>query len=236
MPIIYHDNQFSPRTLYFFDNPQKPINQINIVAVYFVPRDRQKDQINNWRDILEKNLSSLQKFHELQFQGHSNLSYSIYDSPITGEQDGKFYDTDDTNKGNPEALRQVAAEVERRLLTADGDLKNEKFNNQILKSDYQTLIILYEGVGASGAVGEPAALISRKYFSQTDDEYSGTTTMAHEFYHTLGIPDGYKEEVLENYGLLVEKLTTQDIMGSGRTISLDKTYLSRETLQHFGLQ
>ena len=236
VPKIYREPALATTPLHFYDNPQKPISRINVTAVYFVPSDKQTEQIDNWRELLEENLSKLQKFHELQFQGYSRLTYKIYEQPIIGEKESIFYDTDNTNKGNPEALRTTAAEIEKRLLSAGGDLWNDKFSSQLPEADYQPLIILYEGVGASGAVGEPAVLISRRYFTELEYQQENTTTLAHEFYHTLGIPDGYQEKIQEGYGLQIEKLTTSDIMGLGRQGPLERTYLGRQTLQRFGLE
>lgn len=230
VPSIYREAERRARTAHFYDNPQKPLNQIQVVGVYFVPRDRNNSQMSNWQEVLEKSLEELQRFHELQLQNSSSLTYKIYSSPIIGREKGRFYDTDDTNRGNPEALRRAATEIEERLLTPVGDLWDKSFASlQTPSTTYRVLVILYEGVGASGAVGEPAALISRQYFTKSEYQTIGSSILAHEFYHTLGLPDDYE--------IPTAVPASSDIMGMsiGRFRPLNKTYLSRETLSHLGL-
>ena len=201
-----------------------PIGEIAISAFYFVPKNKQNRLILSWRELLQKNLNKLAEFHNLQFQGRSRINYQIYPNPIIGQGDNLAYDTDVTQHGNPEALRRIAGELEERVFGPRGDLRRTDFIQHNGRS-YQVLVILYEGVGASGS--DNVALLSRTFL--TDSEYSdfGPTFLAHEFYHTLGIPDGYE--------LPTSIATNEDIMGIGRARLLEKTYISRSTLRAMGL-
>ena len=86
-------------------------------------------------------------------------------------------------------------------------------------------MVMYEGVGASG--GGDIALVSRVFLSDPAYQTYGNTFWVHEFYHTLGLLDGYDIET----GIS----TTEDIMGLGRFQTLSHTYLSAASLAQLGL-
>ena len=69
-------------------------------------------------------------------------------------------------------------------------------------------------------------LVNREYLSGERGP-NGDSIFAHEFYHTLGAPDGYAHES----GIA----GTSDLMGLGRMRPLAHTYLDKETLKSFGL-
>lgn len=209
-----------------FDDPATPISSIHITAFYFVPKNKESAIIQNWRELLDENLKKLQAFHALQFQGRSKIEYTVYPVPVIGLKNNLEYDTEVTQYGNPEALQSIAAELEARVFNTTGDLHHPGFG-KTTKGAYSVSIILYEGVGASGTA-DGVALISRKFLSNPEYRETAATILAHEFYHTLGIPDGYEREHANP--------TTKDIMGLGRISSpIEKTYIERETLGALGL-
>ncbi len=209
--------------LHYYHNGEVPIEKIHALVLYFVPKNKTASAIPDWREILEPPIKALQRFHAFQFQGRSLLTYNIYPRPVIGRQDNMFYDTEITQHGNPEALRRTAQELEERMMKPGGDLYNPYW--AITEPGvYRVTIVMYEGVGASG--GGNTAFVSRIFFSDPRWRDIAATTLAHEFYHTLGIPDAYELEE----GIA----TSQDIMGLGRTRPLEKTYLERNTLYQLG--
>lgn len=204
---------------YIYNNPGQLIEDIEITALYFIPRNKTGQQIGNWKEILEENLKKLQEFHDLQFLGRSGISYRILDEPVAGNKNNLEYDTNSTQHGNPEGLRRIMAELEeRKLVRSDLDSSAD--------SDiYRVVLILYEGVGASGS--NNVALVSRTFY--TDPQYQSVrgTILAHEFYHTLGLPDAYE---IPN-----AVPTSLDIMGLGLSRPLEKNYISKESLKRLGI-
>lgn len=235
VPQIYREDIKNTRALHLYDNPKQSINEIHLTGIYFVPQDRQNNQLESWQEDLRSSLAELKQFHDLQFQGYSDLTIDIYPNPIIGRQDSIYYDTDNTNQGNPQALRNVSVEIQERVFSPEGDYWNSDDKKIVQPNAYRTVLILYEGVGASGAIGEPTALISSYYFKNENTRNKGNVFLAHEFYHTLGLPEGYAVRKIQTpYAAEIESLTSSDIMGAGRHQTLDKTYIDRQTLTHMG--
>lgn len=229
VPRIYQESPPQAKEIHMYNDSSRSLEEISVLVFYFVPRNKFDSTLENWHELLEKNLQKLQAFHALQLQGSSQLDYTIYPKPIIGLQDNLYYDTDVTQRGNPEALRQVTRELETRVLDGSGDLFRSDFLPEGYAPDrqhpYQVLLVMYEGVGASG--GDNGALVSSTFLSDERFSTFGSTYLTHEFYHTLGVPDGYDLETAI--------ATESDIMGLGRLGFLDKTYLDRETLKLLGL-
>ncbi|MDO8600671.1 MAG: hypothetical protein Q7R73_03575 [bacterium] len=243
-------------TPHIFNNPDSGIQHIRIAAFYFVPKNKAAAGTAEWRTLLEKNLEQLQKFHTLQFQGRSVVTYVVYPEPVVGYADQLVYDTESTQHGNPKALLNIGEELDQRVFFPEGDLYRPDFWKKE-EGSYPVMFIMYEGVGASGGViaesdfesvgdiakelGLPESvifkvnvksaegffLLSRTFLSDLPYRAFGASVLAHEFYHTLGIPDEYEEED--------EKPTSADIMGLGRFRPIEKTYIQRETLRALGL-
>ena len=199
---------------HYFKDPSQSIAKINLTAFYFVPKNKQDRAIANWQEVLEANLKKVQEFHNFQLQERSDFSYQIYPEIVIGEHENIFYDTDVTQHGNPEALRGIAEELKKRMLFGK-DSGNE----------YRVALIMYEGVGASG--GGNIALVSRVFL--TDSRYGAVSSsiLAHEFYHTLGLPDAY---ILET-----SAPTSEDIMGLGRERPIERAFIGRKTLNELGI-
>lgn len=238
-----------------YNIPERSLKHTQIAAFYFVPKNKVDAQDENWKALLEAGLEKLRAFHALQFQGFSDLTYAIYPEPVIGVEENLFYDTEVTQRGNPRALMSVAEEIEGRVFRPSGDLAIREFSAPPAHV-YPVMLIMYEGVGAAGgviheseletvgeiaeALGLPEEIIFRVnvdsaggFFLVNRDFLSeafapaGVTILAHEFYHTIGVPDGYDEE-----SAVAE---TSDIMGLGRFKPLEKTYLKEDTLRQLGL-
>ncbi len=224
VPRVYPESLPELKTPHLYNLPKEPIAEVKIAAFYFVPKNRTDFLFEDWQKIFEENIRKIQDFHHLQFQGKSLISYEIFPEPIIGYEDNQFYDTDITQFGNPEALKSIAIELENRVFGPSGDLYQQDFAKQEGES-YRSLLVMYEGVGASGS--ENVGLVSRTFLTEPEYKEFGTSIFAHEFYHTLRIPDGY--EIPSGIP------TTQDIMGEGRYRPVEKTYIKQATLQQLGL-
>ncbi len=222
-PTIYLESKFSIPSPHLYNDTKQSIKKIHLVAVYFVPKNKQPVSEMLWKNSLEEVIAKLRLFHAVAFRDRSKISYSIYPRVVIGEKDNLIYDTNVTDQGNPEALRNVQAELETRLLTKGGDLYDISVMGD--EKDYTALYILYEGVGAAGA--SKTALLNRKFLTEIEYQSIGSTLFAHEFYHTLDIPDQY--QITDNVS------TSNDIMGLGRFQPLEYTFLDNETLAKLGL-
>ena len=255
VPKIYSEEYAELPTAHSYGDPTRAISEISINAFYFVPQNRAENIVPNWREILENNLQKLQEFHSVQFLGRSRVTYRIYPQPIIGFRDGILYDTEDTGGGNPQALRRVSEEIEKRVFDPKGDLYMTDFD-VVQSGTYPVLAIMYEGVGSIGgviyeskfelagdiakALGLPDGSIFIVNVESADGfflvnklcleeqercEMGGPALFAHEFYHTIGISDEYDGELQ----------TSSDIMGSGRFKRLEETYLNKKTVRKLGL-
>lgn len=207
------------RPAHAFHDPGSPLEEVFVRVVYFVPRDKVADSPEgSWKEALVSSLEELSRFHELQFSGKSRL---VIDAPVllvTGEQGSVFYDTNDTNRGNPHALVEISAELQRKGILGVNDAEGAD------QSKKQITYIIYEGVGAAGM--RDSALLSRKFLSDPSYEKYRSALLAHEFYHTIGAPDAYTEEDIS---------FSEDLMGMGRERPLSENYLEKPLLASFGL-
>ena len=243
-----------PAIPHLYNNPDIKIENIQIFAFYFVPKNKTVKE--NWRNTMESGLNRLQEFHKLQFLQRSKISYNIFPEPVIGEREILFYDTETTNRGNPQALINSSNEIERRVFRSDGNLFYVDFPRSTDKS-YPVLFIMYEGVGASGGIinesGEnltsaeiakklnlPESIIYIVDVKSTDGFFlvnreilegkhgqNGQSILAHEFYHTLGLSD--------EYSLEDASARSADIMGLGRFKPIENTYISKKLMASLGL-
>lgn len=255
-PGVYSEQFVEFGDPHLYNDPARKIAKIKIAAFYFVPKNKTEELNENWKDILQGSLKKLHDFHSVQLQARSNIEYEIYPNPIIGFKNNIDYDTESTQAGNPQALLNISEELEKRVFKSSGDLYNSSFFN-IDSDELPVLAIMYEGVGAVGGMiyeddletrGEIAQkfglpehmihivdiksvdgffLINRVFLSELEYQSTGPSIFAHEFYHTLGIPDEYKE-----YKAIP---TSEDIMGLGRFRPIEKTYIDKDTLKKLGL-
>ena len=191
------------------------ITDIQLKVFYAVPKNRIGKIVDNWEVAIEEIMPDILKFHNLQFHNFSNINYAIYPEPVILEAENLFYDTLDTNRGNPEALKNVSGELERRysdFLKTTGD-------------QFLVLSIIYEGVGSSGSTG--VTLFSHTFLTSPEYLAIKSSLFYHEFGHALGLPDQYDISTNEAF--------SSDIMGSGRRKPIDITYVDRALLKEMGL-
>lgn len=239
---------------HFFNDPSRPIKNVVIFGFYFVPKNKRAVMDPRWKENIRQGLEKLKNFHSFQFRNESNIRYEIYPEPVVGYADSGFYDTEHTQGGNPRALISAAEELEKRVFKLSGDLYNPNFKR--LAGEYPVLAIFYEGVGAAGGTIQDSELNFPSEISEALDISesaifildvdsadgllllnagyinglagpNGDSILAHEFYHTLGVPDGYSHAS----GIA----ESADLMGLGRLKALAHTYLSPETLAAMGL-
>ena len=238
---------------HFFGNPAVQLDKIRLKAVYVVPQG--KTAWPDWKNIFEKALQDDAKFHALQFRNASQISFDIFSEPVFLENSAVYYDSNDTNGGNPRGLIAIAQELETRLLSPDGDLYSSEFVGKN-PNEYTVLGILYEGVGAvGGTVYESGTsssqkiikssklpetiianarikdlnnlfLLNRKFLTDMPYNAYGSTLLYHEFAHTIGLPDAYDEH---------NAILSGDIMGGSRTEPISTTYIGDATLRMLGV-
>ncbi|TSC78938.1 MAG: hypothetical protein G01um101429_614 [Parcubacteria group bacterium Gr01-1014_29] len=207
-----------------YDNPVELTADIQVTAVYFVPQGATPVPTEVWHTLLERELARLQKFHDVQFRGSSRVTYTIHPQAVVGRETHAAYDINLLQHNDPQVLRPVAEEI----------LDGLKISLDTA-SPYKILLVLYEGVGAGGS--KHVALLSRIFFERSDTRDVASTFFAHEFYHALGVPDGYrtaKKVFPDGLEVDVELIQSRDIMGRVR-VPLEEAYLSPETLTALGI-
>lgn len=224
VPPVFKEPRPAVRVPHHAQNPSQGLGEVILTLFYFVPRNKTALSDSQWRPLLEAHLEQLRAFHHLQLQGRSRLGYEVYPRAIIGREENLVYDTDTTEHGNPEALRRIAGELEKRVFRPEGDLYQAAFG-RVPEAGYRVMAILYEGVGASGS--ENAALLSRTFLTEPEYQAASTSLLAHEFYHTLGLADAYD--------LKTAVAKSQDLMGLGRNQPIESTYLGRSALEALGL-
>ena len=222
---------------HFYDKPEVSLERVAVKVVYVVPADiGAKASTTGWSSKVEEKLHQVMNdvavFHRGQFRGSSVMNYEFFPWGVTLRRESRFYDSDNTNEGNPHALTAIAAELQERMFTEGGDLYDAEFS-KYQEEEYRVLALVYAGVGASGgaitkdASYDGALILNQDYFLDERWQQEGPTVLYHELAHTLGVPDSYdiKSGVTE----------TDDIMGSRRDVPLANTYLDLRTLKHMGV-
>lgn len=241
---------------HFYKNPRINLARVVLKVFYVVPQNR-KDKIDpNLEETLENTLEKAAAFHKIQFRELSELKYDIFPKPIILKEENGFYDTEDTNRGNPYALLRVSREVNDRVFIKGGDLYDEEFV-RVEEGEYPVMGLIYEGVGASGSaiyeselnsaaeiarqLGIPESevkvvkikevdgffILNREFLTNPELSLHGVTTLYHEFGHTLGLPDNYNTETNQPFYM--------DIMGGGREETIELMYFDRLSLRDMGV-
>jgi hypothetical protein len=219
---------------HLYGKPDVSIENVSLLVLYFVPKDRTERAMIGWKEVIESHLKELQEFHNAQFSGKSKISYEFYPEIIIGENIGKEYEVNILNHSNPEAIIPVTEEVSRRVLSASGDLYLAK-EKETAGGARQVYLAVFEGEGGAG--NGNMSLISRAYLTENGYEPFGTTFLAHEFYHTLGLPDNYQQSFYvygDSQKISISVLTAEDIMGRVR-VPIKNSYIDREILKKMGI-
>lgn len=198
---------------HFYQDQLRNISEIKIKAFYAVPKNR--SPYESWGDLLVPVLDNSIKFHEVQFRGLSKISYDIFPEPFILEREAIFYDTENTERGNPEGLANITLEIEKR---AANFLKADK-------GEFLVIAVIYEGVGASGTDG--ALILARAFLSDAQYQPFRSSLFYHEFGHSLGLSDQYDLETNQPF--------SNDIMGSGRRRPIEVNYIDKALLQGMGI-
>lgn len=221
-------------TPHYYGKPDIPIDRIEIVGLYFVPKDHETSAIGNWQEVLRTQLEKLKAFHDVQFLGKSSITYTFLPDVVIGQEKASVYEVPSVSHTDPQSIEPIAREISARLLDPAGDLWPFEKDHPTTGAR-RVYLIMFEGGGAAGS-GD-VALVSRSYL--TDKAYApfAATFLAHEFYHTLGIPDAYQSSsyVFEDaQQTQVGLLESEDIMGRVR-VPIEYTYLDRESLNAMGI-
>lgn len=219
---------------HMYENASSSLQKINITIFYFVPKDVVHKKITNWKELALHHVKDLQEFHNKQFLGTSEILYSFYPNEVIGLETTSEYESL-FEQSDRDALTPIKEELSRRFLFPTGDLyvkENKDIHNPSNRNVY---LVILEGKGAAG--NGDFALISRHYLTEKAYEETGTTFLAHEFYHTLGIPDNYQTASYvfrDGKQVPVSLVTQKDIMGQVN-IPIVHTYIETNTLKKMGL-
>lgn len=224
VPTVWKESLPVLKTPHFYQKPEMPIAEIKISAFYFAPKNKIGFVGIDWYEKIQSALEKIANFHNLQFQAASKISYEIYPEVVIGLKDNLSYDSESTQNGNPEGLKNIKVELFERVLSPEGDLYKPYFG-KARNNVYNVFLIVYEGVGASAS--ENTILLSQTFLADSTYQYYGQSILAHEFYHTLGLPDGYELPSSINF--------FDDIMGLGRYRPLERTYLNPFNLAGMGI-
>ena len=224
----------TPPHPHLYNDAETPITTISITVFYFIPKDKLTLEKKDWQMIVELHLRELQVFHDLQFSKTSRIAYRFFPVPIIGEKKSDAYITL-SDHASSEALTPIREELERRVFATTGDLHTSYEAATSSAHTRNVNLVVYEGQGGAG--NGTFCLVSMNYLHDALYQTVGTTYMAHEFYHTLLVPDHYqKSSYVYTSGeqVPVSILTKRDIMGEVN-VPIADTYLDREVLTKMGL-
>lgn len=198
-----------------YEEPGVEIRNIKLKVFYAVPKNDRGGIAKDWKKQVEPVLQEVTDFHRVQFHYASEIGVEIYPEPVILNRDYLYYDTEDTDFGNPEGLRRIVPEL------------NERFSDFLKPEEesYQVVAVVYEGVGAAGTKG--SMILSRTYLSDPGYKNSRSALFYHEFAHTLGVPDKYE--------IVSGQPFSNDIMGRGRFRQISTNYLDLESIKEMGL-
>jgi hypothetical protein len=229
------------KKLHLAGEPSVMLQHVLAKVVYFSPSDLVTSTENwNWKETVLRTMGHEQAFFKSQLG--MDLRYLVFDNVVAGKNTHELYDGSDTSHGNPNALVSVREEILNRVLDPSGDLYYSEFASGG-SSDYQILVIIYEGTGASAVTfqtratsgedvlkiekdGPPAIILSSAFLNSKFYKEFGDTTLAHEMSHTFGLSDSYDLDSGANIG--------GDLMGEGRRRVLNMVYLSDQNRRSLG--
>jgi hypothetical protein len=224
----------TPIRPHMYDNESSSLENIHITVFYFIPKDVISKMDTTWQVSTQKHIEDLVSFHTMQFEGSSKITYDFFPEAIIGKRSVSEYESvlgyDDND-----SLSQIKEEVISRILTDGGDFYSSYTKFKKNTSGKDVYLIVFEGKGAAG--NDAFALVSKSYLTDPVYKEYASTFLAHEFYHTLGLPDNYQTSSYvykDNQQVSISLLTMKDIMGQVN-IPLSHTYIDTETLKKMGL-
>jgi hypothetical protein len=212
---------------------KESIEKIKITIFYFVPKDAINSENTDWKNITDTHIQELINFHTITFGNTSKISYEFFPDIIVGEKTTKEYESLFAEEDN-DALIPVQEEITKRIFTpGESFYKKEELSKK--NGVRNVYLVVFEGKGAAG--NGDFALVSRSYLTDKGYKDTGSTFLAHEFYHTLGLPDNYQTSQIvykNGQSIPVSLVTKKDIMGQV-TIPLSYSYIDIESLKKMGL-
>lgn len=217
-----------------YDDTTQPIDSIELTVFYVIPKDALSKKQDDWKEIATKHLEELKKFHTTQFENTSKITYTFFPEIIIGEKTTKEYEGFFTYDDH-DSLIPIKKEITERVLTPTGNLYKKEYLPQDSSKKHHVYLVIFEGNGGAG--NGNFSLISRSYLNDENFKNEGTTFLAHEFYHTLGIPDNYQTSAYVYKDMeqtMISLVSNKDIMGQVN-IPLQHTYIDNETLKRMGI-
>lgn len=215
---------------HYYNNPGKPIDNIFVTIVYFVPKGVQPD--SNWQEGLKRNILAVKSFYERELSNKAVINYKIHPEYILGSKDYNLAipnTSPDYEQGCSSALNSAMLEIKPKVkVSRSGDLN--------------LWAVVFESLNCSFAPDDnllvPGYVIDHAFEPNTPQMPSGNgLLMGHEFGHLLGIPDSFNTP--EDYIHNNVKEPFCDILshcqGDGKFRSLDQSFLSDKNKKALGV-
>lgn len=225
--------QLARITPHMFNNKNDSIQNINLTVFYFIPKDAVVRKDIDWKGNIETHIQELINFHNVQFHNTSKISYTFYPEIIIGNKTTKEYEGF-FEGGENDALLPIKDEIVSRAVDTKGQSYYESMTKGKAKDTRNSYMVIFEGKGAAG--NDDFALVSHAYLVNNQYKESGSTFLAHEFYHTLGLLDNYESSVYvfkDGQQRPISLVTNKDIMGQVN-VPLSYTYIDMATLKKMG--
>lgn len=226
-----------PSNIHHFEDAKIDLTHIIVWVFYFVPEDHKEKIFGDWQPTIKKVMDETVTFHASQFKSQSELTYRLYPKPVIGQETVASYAKDDTPT-EPKSLGRIIKELDRRVFQASGDLYDPG-SSQSPTGSYTMKIIIYEAdppklaqVSQTGEIGgysdQNTTLVARKILTDLPNQPYGSSIVYHEIGHMMGLTEGYDYQS--------NQPSTNDIMGSGRSRTLEHNYINPDILKTMGVQ
>lgn len=215
---------------HYYNNPGKPIDNIFVTIVYFVPKGVQPD--SNWQEGLKRNILAIKSFYERELSNKVVINFKVHPEYILGSKDYNLAipnTSPDYEQGCNSVLNSAMSEIRPKVkVSSSGDLN--------------LWAVVFESLNCSIAPDNnllvPGYVIDQAFEPSTSQMPSiNGVLMGHEFGHLLGIPDSFNTP--EDYIHNNVKEPFCDILshcqGDGKARSLDQSFLSDKNKKALGI-